>query len=387
MTENSGGYAPPGKPPEQPGGYKPPEQPGDGKPPEQPGDDKCPDPSGPYTQYRVAAEIAKKKESLFTADATAVNDKYKRLAGAQQKYADAWAGQKKNWADLYCELKRIRDTLNNALDEATRKHLEDCWTSLSTETSEATQPVNCDDIAGIDCKKLLDDAMNLAPDKLADALVNWHRQADHAKDCADQDDQKFDDLAGFPDKLSDLISSLKTRAGKIDNDLGKPGNDPQRSYVEYLALHRDFCDLWRKIVTAAAYTCQLKYVFVQLLKSHQASICLQVAIHGGEQRMSFEDEAKQARADSVIDLVLECAQPAKPDDSTAPPGDCPPPSEQPKPGGYSPPGQQPDPGQEPKPGGYSPPGQQPDPGQEPKEGQYGTPQQQPQPGPTQSAGG
>ena len=421
MSENSAGYPPPGKPPEQPGygpagkppeqpGYgpagKPPEQPGygpAGKPPEQPGygppgkppepsgDDKCPDPSGPYTLYRVAAEVAKKKESLFTADATAVAAKYDRLAGAQKQYADAWADQKKNWADLWCQIERIRDNLHHALDEATRKHLEDCWKSLNAETTKATQPPDCKDIVGLDCKKLLDDVMNLAPDKLADALVNWHRQAEHAKECADQDDKDFDDLADFPGKLPDKISSLKTQAGNIDDALAKPGNDLQRSYVEYLKLHYDFCEVWRKIITAAAYTCKLKYVFVRLLKTHQAWICLQVAIDGAEKRESIEDEAKQAKSDNVIDLVLECALPAKADDSTTPPGDCAAPEKEPEPGQYGTP--QPQPGQygtpQPQPGQYGTP--QPQPGQygtpQPQPGQYGTPGQQPEPGPAKPAGG
>ena len=403
MTENSGGYAPPGKQPEQPGygtpgqppdqsgGYKPPDQSGGYKPPEQPpdqsggykpppqtGDDKCPDPSGPYIRYQVAAEIATKKESLFTADATAVAAKHEKLAGAQQEYANAWADQKKKWADLACELKRIRDTLNNALDEAKRNHLEKCWAKLSAEATKATQPIDCTDMAGLDCKKLLDDVMKLEPDKLADALVNWRRQAEHAEQCAGQDDQKFDELADFPGKLAGEISGLSTRAGNIDDNLAKPGNDPQRSYVEYLALHDDFCKLWRKIISAAAYTCKLKYVFVHLLTTHQAWICLQVAIHGAEQRISLENAAKQAQAGTVIDRVLECALPTQADDTTKPPGDCPPEpgqGQEPKPG-YGTPGQ----GQDPKPG-YGTPGQQPPPGQ------YGPSQQQPPPGPTQSAGG
>lgn len=296
------------------------------KRPEHSDGDKCPDPFEPYTRYRVAAEIAKKLEALFTADATAVATKYERLAGAQQKYADAWGGQKKSWADLACQLERIRDNLH--LSEAIRKKLEDCWTSLSTETTKATQPVDCTEIAELDCKKLLDDVTKLEPEELAEALARWRRQARRAKTCADQDDQAFDDLADFPEQLQTLIGGLKDRADKIDDALAKPGNDAQRSYVEYLALHHDFCELWRKLITAAAYTCQLKYVFVRLLRTHQASICLQVAIDGAEQRASIEDEAKQARAKNVIDLVLECAMPAQPDDTTRPPGDCTPAPEQ-----------------------------------------------------------
>jgi hypothetical protein len=292
------------------------------KPPEHHDNDKCPDPFEPYTRYRVAAEIAKKQESLFTADATAVATKYGRLAGAQQRYADAWAAQKKNWADLACQLDRIRETLHRALDDAMRKHLEDCWRKLRNETTEATQRADCKDIFELDCERLLENVIKLEPDELANALERWRRQAALAATCVAQEDQDFDDLANFPEQLPQLISELTDRASQIDDDLANPGNDPQRSYVKYLALHHDFCELWRKLITAAAYTCKLKYVFVRLLRIHESSICLQVAIHGAEQRTSIEDEAKQARATNIVDLVLECALPAQDGDTTPPPGDC-----------------------------------------------------------------
>jgi hypothetical protein len=292
------------------------------RPPEHHDNDKCPDPFEPYTRYRVAAEIAKKQESLYTVDATAVATKYGRLAGAQQRYADAWAAQKKDWADLACQLDRIRETLHRALTEAMRKHLEDCWKKLHDETTKATQRVDCKEILDLNCEQLLQNVTKLKPDELANALERWRRQATLAATCVTQEDQDFDDLANFPEQLPELISGLKDRASQIDEDLAKPGNDQQRSYVKYLALHHDFCDLWRKLITAAAYTCELKYVFVRLLRIHQSSICLQVAIHGGEQRTSIEDEAKQARTTNIVDLVLECALPAQPGDTTPPPGDC-----------------------------------------------------------------
>jgi hypothetical protein len=297
------------------------------KGPEHADDDKCPDPFGPYTRYRINAEIAKKREALFTADATAMATRYDRLAGAQQKYADAWAGQKKAWADLACQVERIRDNLQCALDQATRTTLECCWYSLSQQTAQATQPADCKDVAKVDCQKLLDDVTKLEPDKLAEALASWRRQAAHAQTCVSQADKAFDDLADFPEQLPNLIADLKAKADKIDEALAKPGNDAQRSYVEYLALHHAFCELWRKLITAAAYTCQLKLYFVNLLGTHQAWICLQVAIHGAEQREGFEDDAKKAKAENLIDLVIECARPAKPDDGAKPQGDCPPPGD------------------------------------------------------------
>ena len=298
------------------------------KQPEHPDEDKCPDPFGPYTRYRVAAEMAKKRDELFTADATAMETRYGRLAGAQQKYADALAAQKNAWADLSCQLECVRKKLHGALDKATRTKLENCWTSLRTETTKAAQPADCTEIVNLDCKKVLEGVTELEPDKLAEALARWRSQADRASICTGQDDQAFDDLANFPEQLPGQIAGLQSRADQIDQDLGKSGNDPQRSYVEYLALHHDFCELWRKLITAAAYTCQLKYTFVHLLKTHQASICLQVAIDGAGKRASIEDEANQAKAKNVVDLVLECAMPAQPDNTTRLPADCAPTPEQ-----------------------------------------------------------
>jgi len=275
------------------------------RPPPPPPTDECPDPYGPYTDYRVAVFVAKQRSDLYAADAAVVDPRYGKLDGAQGRYATVWSAQRSAWEDLRCRLKRIVETLDRTLDEPTRRHLSDCWRRVREETDTETAPADCSEIDEIDCDDL-DDLVEGEPSPAEVATLR--QQAVLAETCVAQADAAFDDLAGFPDGLAAQITALVDRATKLDQDLASAGGDQRRSYVDYLAIHRDFCRLEERLTTAARYACKLKDAFVTMLRRHRIRICIKVAVAAIDKRAEIDAEAKKAKAGHIVDLVLECAR-------------------------------------------------------------------------------
>ena len=284
-----------------------------------PSKDDCPDPFGPYADYRVAVSVAEEKASLYTADAALLDPEYKKLDGAQGRYETDWAAQKNAWEDLKCRLKRIAETLDHTLDGKTRQQLSDCWNKISRETDAATAPTNCTEIDNLSCDKI-ENLLKAGPS--ADDVTKLRQQAILADTCVAQSDVAFDELAGFPEAMAAQVTALTTRVTKLDQDLAAPTSDPRRSYVQYLDIHRAFCQFEGQLTTAAKYACKLKAAFVALLKTHRTAICLKAAIHAIDKRAEIEAEAKTAKAGTLVDLVLECAsdEPAGGDGPTPPDG-------------------------------------------------------------------
>ena len=256
--------------------------------------DTCPDPLKPHTDYDIDVSVAAKQSELYTADKETVDEKYEKLGDSQTRFANAWKEENKPWESLKCQLERIEKALT--LDPEGKKDLQACWKDIVAKTDKATQPPNCDDVEKTDCAKL--------PTEIAEL----RRLQTLAANCVTRYDTEFNELAGFPEKLGEQITALTKRATTLEDAMAAPSGDPKRSYVEYLAVHRDYCKLKDQLPpTAADYACKLKVAFAILLSTHIKSICLQAAVHRWDERQKLEDEAKKENAGKIVDLVLECA--------------------------------------------------------------------------------
>jgi hypothetical protein len=279
--------------------------------------DDCPDPVGPYTDYRVAVSVAKKRSDLYTADTAVIEPKYQKLKDAQARYQTAWTAQRTAWEDLKCRLKRIKETLEHAVEEGVRQHLWDCWTQVGGQTDPTAGPVNCAEIDELDCDEL-EDLLEEDDRPTAEQIGRLRQQDVLAGQCVTQVDADYDTLAGFPEGLQAAITDLTSRATTLEQELAAPGNDPRRSWVVYLALNRDVQRLKHQLTTAAEYACTLKARFVHLLDTHETAICIKVVLHAIDERDRIEAADRQERAGSIVDLVLECALKAPTSESATP---------------------------------------------------------------------
>jgi hypothetical protein len=268
--------------------------------------DDCPDPVGPYTDYRVAVSVAKKRSELYTADAAVIEPKYQKLKDAQARYQTAWTAQRTAWEDLKCRLKRIKDTLEDAVEEAVRQHLWTCWTKVGDQTDQTAGPVNCAEIDQLDCDDLVD-LLEQDDGPTAEQIGRLRQQDVLAGQCVTQVDADYDELAGFPEGLQAAITDLTGRATTLEQEMAAAGNDPRRSWVVYLALNRDVQRLKDQLTTAAEYACALKVSFVHLLETHETAICIKFVLHAIDERARIEAADRAERAGSIVDLVLECA--------------------------------------------------------------------------------
>jgi hypothetical protein len=268
--------------------------------------DDCPDPVGPYTDYRVAVSVAKTRSDLYAADTAVIEPKYQKLKDAQGRYQTAWAAQRTAWEDLKCLLKRIKETLEQAVEEGVRQHLWNCWTEVGAQTDQTAGPVNCAEIDELDCDEL-EDLLEEDDGPTAEQIGRLRQQAVLAGLCVTQVDADYDALAGFPEGLQAAITGLTGRATALEQELTAPGSDPRRSWVVYLALNRDVQRLKDQLTTAAQYACNLKALFVRLLDRHQTAICIKVVLHAIDERAKIKAADRQELAGNVVDLVLECA--------------------------------------------------------------------------------
>jgi hypothetical protein len=258
--------------------------------------DPYPDPAARYTEYRVAALAATRKSELYTADKTKVDEKYKKLADSQKRFAEARQGQKKPWENLTCQYNRIKEAFQHAPSDQEKTKLEKCWEEVRP-AEDSTKPTNCDTIP--EC------------DKLPKEITERRTYLELAARCVTRYDTEFDELAGFPENLSTQITDLTTAATKIEDDLAASDSDSsKRAYVEWLAFKPDYdkVNQWfNNDKTPAEYASELKRRFVVLLKTHTKWICLQVAVYAYEEKEKIEKEAREASGGSLVDLVLECA--------------------------------------------------------------------------------
>jgi hypothetical protein len=278
--------APPKKPPENGNGDHP---------------NHCPDPSPPYIEYQVAAAVVKEKSVLYEADVAVVGPRYDKLAGAQDRYSTAWAAQKDKWKDVRSRLKCLQDQLECDLDRDVINDLVCCWEDLQEDDDSADTSVDCTTTDGKECGDL--------PDKIGEL----RELLQSAEACAAQADNDFDDVAGLPDQLSQLLGDLLQKLTELEQYHAGPDADPRRSFVRYLALYTTYAGLKAKLTTAAEHACKLKRLFVLLLARHRKVICIKIAIHRYEEDKALRDAAKQNSADSLVDRVLECLS-STPDD-------------------------------------------------------------------------
>jgi hypothetical protein len=279
-------------------------------PPPAPPKKRCDDPVEPYTKYRVAVSVAAKRSELYNAEKEKLDERYKKLDGAQKQFEDKWNAQKEPWDNLKCKLERILKALYGVTDEEQRKRLRDCWCKIKEPDEDPNQidctKLNCDDP---ECKDQLPDIGD---------LKRWETQAE---DCVKRYDKEFDELAKFPDDIEKKISDLAEQATKLEDAMAAAGSDPLRNYVAYLALEWAFHELWYDLnMSAAEYGCKLKNAFVDLLKAHRKLICFQVAIHKWTEQKKYADAEKGG---SIVDRVLEeCPPPPTPTKPTEPAKPC-----------------------------------------------------------------
>jgi hypothetical protein len=171
--------------------------------PQQP-DDDCPDPNPPITTFHVDAGVAQERARLYTTDVAAVDPRYAKLDGAQNRFADATAAAKASFEDLKQRLERIASTLNCDLTEDVRKHLKDCWEKLKKETASPVTTTDCTDIDQLDCDHLPGNAAQ---------LVSLASMADT---CAAKSDVEFDALAALTDTLGPQITALLADAETLE---------------------------------------------------------------------------------------------------------------------------------------------------------------------------
>jgi hypothetical protein len=264
-------------------------------PDQQPND--CPDPNGPFTEYRVAAAVAAERSRLYIADAPLVQQRYDKLAGAQTRFADAKTAQRSAFDELRQRIERIAAALDRDLTAGDRQRLKNCWDQLNKETTPPTTRTDCTKIDGMKCDNLPKDAAEL------------HSLSALAGTCVERADQEFDELANLPEALGPLVTDLLTKATKLEQDICATRSDLERSYVEYLGLQQRFAALEQVWITPTAYGCRLKVLFATLLHRHEVTICLKVEVFRQDRLTALEEEARKAKQDNLIDLVLECAQP------------------------------------------------------------------------------
>ncbi len=268
---------------------------------------RCDDPTKPNIDYLVAVSVAAKRSELYGTDKGEVDERYKKLAGAQKRFEDSWKAQKKPLDDLKCQLQRILKALYGTVDPAQRAHLKACWCKIIADTDKITEPAKCDEIQKLNCCKDVE-CKDPRP-----AIGELRRLVADAEECVKRYDAEFDELAGLPEKMEGLIGELVTKATTLEGDMAAPGSDLLRSYVAYLDLECAFRKLWTKLrMSPADYGCKLKNAFVDLVDAHSKWICLQVAIHEWTERKTHDDDEKQKAAGKIIDRVLEECEPPKP---------------------------------------------------------------------------
>jgi hypothetical protein len=291
---------------------------------------RCDDPTEPYTAYLLAASVATKRSELYAAVKDKLDERYKKLDGAPQRFEDSWNAQKKPWESLKCQLQRILKALYGTVDEQQRKALKKCWCEIVAETDKDTKPVDCKEIKALSCK-------DLECNEPRPPIAELRRLEERAAACVKRYEAEFDKLAELPEKMEGLISDLTATATALEDAMAAPGSDPLRSYVAYLDLERAFRKLGEKLRGSATdYGCELKNAFVDLLDATRKLICVQVAVHEWSKRRELEEEAKKKKAGKVIDRVLECVPPTPtpPTEPQKPPkweSDCKPPDKGPKP--------------------------------------------------------
>jgi hypothetical protein len=258
----------------------------------------CQDPTEYYpTDYVLKAAVATRRSELYAEDKDKVEERYKKLDGAQQRYEDKWKDQRKPWDNLYCQLKRIREKLYQITDKPTRDHLLECWCEIVKDTDTGTKPPECGEV---DKKE--------SCDKLTGKdIAELRRLEKVAADCVTRYDREFDELAELPDKIQEKITKWIEDATKLEDAMAAPGSDPQRRYVEYLDLERRVRKGWETLqYSAAEYGCKLKDTFRALLYTHRTAICVKVLIYEYEKKEEYEKDAKEKKSGKVIDRVLEC---------------------------------------------------------------------------------
>jgi DNA repair exonuclease SbcCD ATPase subunit len=177
--------------------------------------DPCPDPTGWYIDYQVAVSAAAKRSELYAADKEKIDEKYKKLAEAQKRFADAKQEQQKAWESLQRKIDCVDKAIK--LTEEEKKRLYECWKTELDKVKKATEPADCDKIP--DCDKLH-----------GKGIAELRQQRDNAKNCVTWYDKKFDDLAELSEKLSDKITGLTTKATKLEDDIAAPNSDLMRIY-------------------------------------------------------------------------------------------------------------------------------------------------------------
>jgi hypothetical protein len=261
--------------------------------PTPPTTDDCPDPIGPHTAHQVDAAAAKEQATLYTTDAAVVDKAFAALDGAQGKYASAKAERKTAFGELKATLVRIDESLACILDLQDRDRLTTCWTEVLDDAGPVLP--YCDEVDGVDCGCLPTDIAKLRALRAT------------AVSCVTHVDKAFDDLAGLPKALGTGITELSTRATALEKQVNGR-TEPERSFVEFLQLKRDFSKLEADWIDPADYWCKLKALFVLLVHRHTVSICLQIALLRWDKKKELDDLAQDNKAKNLVDLVLECSR-------------------------------------------------------------------------------
>lgn len=255
-------------------------------------------PPDPYTKYQVDVAVAKKKSDLYAADFVQVDLRHQKLADAQTKYAEARTAQKKAFTDLEKLLDRIRENLCCAIkDKKERDKLTECWKKLLKETAPESDHRDCKPVDDAKC-----DSLPTGKAALTDLLAA-------ATACAARADSTFDRLAGLPQSMAATIAALGVRATALEQKIVAVDADTRRAFVEYLQLNLDFQTFKVDWMEPNQYWSKLQRFFGILLHRHVIVICVTVALEEISQYETLAERAKESKRASLIDAVLDCADP------------------------------------------------------------------------------
>ena len=256
-------------------------------------------PDDPYTKYQVDVAVAKKKSDLYAADFAKIDPWHQKLADAQSKYAETKTAQKKAFEDLEKLIEHIKESLCCAIkDKKERDKLTECWKELLKETAPDSDHKDCTPVDKAKC-----DSLPTKKAALTDLLTA-------ATTCAARADAAFDRLVGLPQTMTETIAELSNRATALEQKLAVVDADTRRAFVEYLQLNLEVQTFKVDWLEPNRYWAKLQRFFGILLHRHQIVICVTVALYRIGQYEDLAEKAKEAKRKSLINAVLECADPS-----------------------------------------------------------------------------
>lgn len=281
----------------------PPPPPPGRKPAVKPPPTPCPDPVQHVINFYKKSAGAEERARIRKERSADLKDRAAKLEAsspetdtAQSKYERALAKQKENLKLLRETLLRIGTSLDCSIkDPKTRESLVKCFcTQIEGATQSSADPnpeLSCSTAKTQDVEKL-----RVRESSLLDG-IKWT-------------EKRFDELVKLPDELESLVQDLMGRAKKLESDLcGPEGLDPLRGYVEWLELRHEAWMLRDKLKSGRDYGCLLRRWLVDLVERYSALVCISGWLKEKEREEELRKERLERARASLVDLVLQCAEP------------------------------------------------------------------------------